>query len=135
MKKKIFVLLMSLCLIIPACVYADDAPTENKFLTNIVLGSPPGQRIGVVELEENQSSVTIDFSKVSNPCSNYYIGLYYIIGELDGETEESGYIIKNVGPITTDKFTFTGLKSGIKYRIHLSSTINREDVDGAFIVR
>ncbi len=134
MKRNFLVLLMSLCLALPACVYADETPAENVFLTKFVSQVPYAHRIGMVELKENQSSITVDFSKVSNPCSNYYIGLYYIDGDMDDPDYNADYIIKNVGPITTDKFVFTGLKSGIKYRIHLASAINIEDVDGVFYV-
>lgn len=129
MKRNLLVLLMSLCLAIPACVYADETPAENSFLVKTISKVPDARRIGLIELKENQSSITVDFSKVSNPCSNYYIGLYFI----NGDTDE-GYILKTVGPITTDKFVFTGLKSGIKYRIHLASAINDEEVDGTFYV-
>lgn len=125
---------MVLCLVLPACVYADETPAENVFLTKFVSQVPYAHRIGMVELKENQSSITVDFSKVSNPCSNYYIGLYFIKGDLE-ESDDSGYILKTVGPITTDKFVFTGLKSGIKYRIHLASAINMEDIDGTFHVQ
>lgn len=134
MKNKFIVLLMSLCFIIPACVYADEAPAENSFLVKTISKVPDARRIGLIELKENQSSITVDFSKVSNPCSNYYIGLYFIKGDLE-ESDDSGYILKTVGPITTDKFVFTGLKSGIKYRIHLASAINDEEVDGTFYVK
>ena len=124
---------MVLCLVLPACVYADEAPTDNGFLVKTISKVPDARRIGLIELKENQSSITVDFSKVSNPCSNYYIGLYFIKGDLE-ESDDSGYILKTVGPITTDKFVFTGLKSGIKYRIHLASAINDEEVDGTFYV-
>lgn len=124
---------MVLCLVLPACVYADEAPAENSFLVKTISKVPDARRIGLIELKENQSSITVDFSKVSNPCSNYYIGLYFIKGDLE-ESDDSGYILKTVGPITTDKFVFTGLKSGIKYRIHLASAINDEEVDGTFYV-
>lgn len=134
MKKSFLVLLMSLCLAIPACVYADETPAENSFLVKTISKAPDARRIGLIELKENQSSITVDFSKVSNPCSNYYIGLYYIDGDMDDPDYNADYIIKNVGPITTDKFVFTGLKSGIKYRIHLASAINDEEVDGTFYV-
>ena len=133
MKRNFLVLLMVLCLVLPACVYADEAPAENSFLVKTISKVPDARRIGLIELKENQSSITVDFSKVSNPCSNYYIGLYFIKGDLE-ESDDSGYILKTVGPITTDKFVFTGLKSGIKYRIHLASAINIEDVDGVFYV-
>lgn len=135
MKNKFIVLLMSLCLILPACVYANETPAENVFLTKFVSQVPYAHRIGMVELKENQSSITVDFSKVSNPCSNYYIGLYYIDGDMDDPNHDANYIIKNVGPITTDKFVFTGLKSGLKYRIHLAAAINMEDIDGIFHVQ
>ncbi len=125
---------MVLCLVLPACVYADEAPAENSFLVKTISKVPDARRIGLIELKENQSSITVDFSKVSNPCSNYYIGLYFIKGDLE-ESDDSGYILKTVGPITTDKFVFTGLKSGIKYRIHLASAINDEEVDGTFYVK
>ena len=133
MKRNLLVLLMSLCLVLPACVYADETPAENSFLVKTISKVPDARRIGLIELKENQSSITVDFSKVSNPCSNYYIGLYFIKGDLE-ESDDSGYILKAVGPITTDKFVFTGLKSGIKYRIHLASAINDEEVDGTFYV-
>ena len=134
MKKSFLVLLMSLYLVLPACVYADEAPTDNGFLVKTISKVPDARRIGLIELKETQSSITVDFSKVSNPCSNYYIGLYFIKGDLE-ESDDSGYILKTVGPITTDKFVFTGLKSGIKYRIHLASAINDEEVDGTFYVK
>ena len=134
MKRNLLVLLMSLCLVLPACAYADEASAENSFLVKTISKVPDARRIGLIELKENQSSITVDFSKVSNPCSNYYIGLYFIKGDLE-ESDDSGYILKTVGPITTDKFVFTGLKSGIKYRIHLASAINDEEVDGTFYVK
>ncbi len=124
MKKKIFTILMSVCLISSMCVYAAGETVKYPFRFDEVTNVPYMRHVETIEIGENQSSLTLDFKEVSNSCNNFYISLYNVTNE------DEGYIIKCMGPIKTDKFTFTGLKHGIKYKVSLSAAINIESVDG-----
>lgn len=115
---------MSVCLISSMCAYADGAKTEYPFRFNEVTNVPHMRHMETIEIGENQNAITLEFKEVSNPCNNFYISLYNVTNE------DEGYIVKCMGPIKMDKFTFTGLKAGIKYKVSLSAAINIEAVDG-----
>ncbi len=124
MIKKLFALLMLVCFTVSMGVYANEAPDKEEFYFKTVSQVPHMRKVGRIKLKDNQNSITLDFKEVSNSCNNYYISIYNVTDE------DEGYILKCVGPITTDKFTFTGLKGETEYKISLSAAINLEDVDG-----
>ena len=124
MAKKFLTLFIMIYTVVALGVYADDTVVKNGFYFNQITQIPHMRHVGFVEMGENQSSITLEFAEVSNPCSNYYISLYNMTNE------DEGYILKFAGPIKTDKFTFTGLESGTQYRVSLSSAVNIENANG-----
>ncbi len=104
----------------------------NNFDVQSINPAPSMVHIKKVTLGENETSIKIDFTSVTNPFSPYYISLYKLDlrENIPVEEQKSGYIVKYFGPISTKGFTFTGLESGETYRVSITSAVNFEYVSG-----
>jgi hypothetical protein len=82
-------------------------------------------RIGSIHLAENENTINLSCSKVSNENEEYYISVYE-----KGTPESAYYVVKYLGPIKVSDFKIAGLNSGKDYYVLLSSVGNKQTVSG-----
>lgn len=126
MKRKILAVLIVLSLMVNGfSVFAEGVSKNNSFGEIWISRFPRIAKVINVTLGENETELKIEFTEISRKLSNYYISLYQFGDNLDGK-----YIVKCLGPITTDSFTFTNLESNKTYKVSLTTANEYDSVHG-----
>ncbi len=121
--KKIISLILSICITagMSAAVFADEIEFNNVDVYPV----DSMARLKTFSLSDNENTVELKCSAISNPYEEYYISLYE-----KGSIDDAHYVFKFIGPVQIRDFSIEGLTGGKSYYIGISSTRNKQVISG-----
>lgn len=99
--------------------------SDNEVLLDKLLVESTGRRTRNFTLAEGQDTIVIELDETTNPYAEYSVCLYCHADD----SMESYYAFRYKGPIKTEQFKITGLKSG-KYYVRITPSSNLQIVTG-----